>query len=608
MQFSLSCLVQLLIIFAGISPCITFPVSVPLSSCPLVDRRRSRHPHHIQSSLDSSLDKSSKSPIEQNYNIPYRYISYLTGIESNDNDTVAVHDPSSLDIFNTSNTNQLLHILSTWIYRVKYRFTSVASKMFRKNHGGRPKFPLRSMLSSSFSNLEYLNVNWEKIKADHIVPMLAIVNRKSGGLKGERALDNLQKVLNNIQICDLSENDPSDFFKFYKNSSPHCDLKIICCGGDGTIGWIMDEVYSAGLYDGRNISFALIPFGTGNDLFTHMSSLADDKSKFYREMNADALVSKTQTVLGNLNRSDCPAAQLDRWSVAITPKMRRLRKLLISSLSKKSPSMETMDIDSEDSDGLESLDSRTVRLSTRETKVPVAQATVVQAKSNASPTIRTADNTLVSAGKQVLNTVKNLAIPLRVRVGYRRMKYRALKELKRGRIAKVKVLNNYFGIGVDGAVAMSFSELRRQMPVIFFHSIVNKIWYAIMGFIAFLFHRRLDLRSSLELKCDGKACEIPIGTQGVIIANIGSYAGGSKLWPFDNDRWKEQHADDGMIEVVAVTGVFHLGQIKTGLATATPIAQGRSLQIVTKSRLPMQIDGEPWSQRTCKININLRER
>lgn len=482
---------------------------------------------------------------------------------------------------------------------------SPTHQMFRKNHGGRPKFPLRPMLSSSFSNLEYLNVNWEKIKEDRVVPMLAIVNRKSGGLKGERALDNLQKVLNNIQICDLSENDPSDFFKFYKNSSPHCDLKIICCGGDGTIGWIMDEVYSAGLYDGRNISFAVIPFGTGNDLFTHMSSLADDKSKFYRHFNADALVSKTQAVLGTLNRSDCPAAQLDRWSVAIMPKMKRLRKILISSLSKKTSSMESSEEESDESDSVSCIDYKN---STAEnTNIPTAKATLVQSKPN-SPRSTKVQDAFITAGKQVIKTVKNLAIPVRVRVGFRRMKYRVLKELKRGRTAKVKMLNNYFGIGVDGAVAMSFSELRRQVPLIFFHSFINKVWYAIMGFIAFLFYRRLNLKSSVDLKCDGKMCDIPIGTQGLIVTNIGSYAGGSKLWPFDNDRWKEQSADDGFIEVVAVTGVFHLGQIKTGLATAIPIAQGRSLQIITKKRLPMQIDGEPWSQRSCRININLRER
>ena len=46
--------------------------------------------------------------------------------------------------------------------------------------------------------------------------------------------------------------------------------------------------------------------------------------------------------------------------------------------------------------------------------------------------------------------------------------------------------------------------------------------------------------------------------------------------------------DDGLLEVVAVTGALHLGQIQVGLGAGHPIAQCNELKITTSRKLPMQ--------------------
>lgn len=51
-----------------------------------------------------------------------------------------------------------------------------------------------------------------------------------------------------------------------------------------------------------------------------------------------------------------------------------------------------------------------------------------------------------------------------------------------------------------------------------------------------------------------------------------------------------------MLEVVGVTGVVHLGQIQSGLRSATRIAQGGHIKIRLNTDLPVQVDGEPWIQ------------
>lgn len=54
-----------------------------------------------------------------------------------------------------------------------------------------------------------------------------------------------------------------------------------------------------------------------------------------------------------------------------------------------------------------------------------------------------------------------------------------------------------------------------------------------------------------------------------------SWASGSNPWgPEREDQFAKPTHYDGMLEVVGVTGVVHMGQIQSGLRTATRIAQG----------------------------------
>jgi diacylglycerol kinase (ATP) len=57
-----------------------------------------------------------------------------------------------------------------------------------------------------------------------------------------------------------------------------------------------------------------------------------------------------------------------------------------------------------------------------------------------------------------------------------------------------------------------------------------------------------------------------------------------------------------------VTCLTHLAQIRTGFADPIPLAQGKHIQIQTKRELPMQIDGEPWLQKPCTIDLALSEK
>lgn len=81
-----------------------------------------------------------------------------------------------------------------------------------------------------------------------------------------------------------------------------------------------------------------------------------------------------------------------------------------------------------------------------------------------------------------------------------------------------------------------------------------------------------------------------------------------------------------MLEVVGVTGIVHMGQIQSGLSRAIRIAQGGRVSDITSNmtsimttlltsmlvaqikirlntEMPIQVDGEPWVQPACEMNI-----
>ena len=187
---------------------------------------------------------------------------------------------------------------------------------------------------------------------------------------------------------------------------------------------------------------------------------------------------------------------------------------------------------------------------------------------------------------------------------------------------RTKLFTNYLGIGVDARAALAFHEARKVYPWLFVHELTNKLLYAVFGSRDFIEHSFAKLRDDLVVTADGVVLEFPDDTEGVILCNINSFSGGVKVWhddadadasssssaaAFSSSAFSPSRKDDGVIEIVAVSGALHLGQLNVRMATPVRIAQARDVSIELKRKLPVQVDGEPWLQRRGRLDVRLHD-
>ncbi|KAH0955950.1 hypothetical protein HN011_008320 [Eciton burchellii] len=330
-----------------------------------------------------------------------------------------------------------------------------------------------------------------------VQPLLVFVNVKSGGCQGLQLISSFRKLLNPYQVFDLDNGGPLPglyVFRHIKN------YKILVCGGDGTIGWVLQCLDNVGQdSECSSPACAIVPLGTGNDLARVLcwgSGYTGDEDPL------------------NLLRDVIDAEEiiLDRWTVVFHPEEKEQTQVVCNAAGAGSTSE---------------------------------------------------DNT------------------------------------------QIYVMNNYFGIGVDADLCLDFHNAREENPNKFKSRLRNKGVYVTMGLRKMVRRKPCkDLHKEIRLEVDGRLVELP-QVEGIIILNILSWGSGANPWGPDTkeDQFYTPNHWDGILEVVGVTGVTHLGAIQSGLRTAMRIAQGGHIKIHLNSDIPVQVDGEPWVQSPGDIVV-----
>jgi len=387
-------------------------------------------------------------------------------------------------------------------------------------------------------------------------PLLVFVNSRSGPQQGHLLTTQLRGLLNPIQIWDLADGDPESILRSF---SVFTRLRILVCGGDGTVSWIVNTIDSMQLQ--RWPPIAILPLGTGNDLARIHG--------WGGGYNNESLIKILLKV------SEGYVSWLDRWEMTIENKKGRIKsvKNFLNYLSVGADAQAALQVHMLRESRPQLFFSRIVNkawygLFGAEDIIKATSMNLCH------------DITLIADGAEVpLPADSQGIIMLNIDSYTGGVPLWADAFDSSGKIEeKEEIENDLRGVPIKRSKSMDDA-----------------------------------LNSSLNAPKNSKSFNEQLCH--TTLSRSDSVEDISSLALTDNQKYERVTAcnlpsscQDGLLDIVSVRGTFHLGQIRVGLSTAQKLCQCREATIIIKRKVSVQIDGEPWHQSICTLRVRRKKK
>uniref|UniRef100_A0A8C9U0Y0 Diacylglycerol kinase n=1 Tax=Scleropages formosus TaxID=113540 RepID=A0A8C9U0Y0_SCLFO len=503
---------------------------------------------------------------------------------------------------------------------------------------------------------------WKATSPSCSSPLLVLVNSKSGDNQGVKFLRRFKQLLNPAQVFDMMIGGPQLGLRLFRKFET---FRILVCGGDGSVGWVLSELDKLGLH--KQCQLGVLPLGTGNDLARVLGwgGLCDDDTQILQ-------------ILEKLERAT--TKMLDRWSVLTyevpnkqsPPAVKEEEVMSAYADSVASHLTKILDSDRH-SDVIsshavfsfvslhllvvqcamlnEKLDSLVKALSEEAGAKPAATgrqsqhhrreniqsgAPCVPLGFRSKEQLMLRANSLKKALRQIIEQAEKGMIIREfghpegaqsrvVRASDKDAPWappfggipgtanwdEAPRSAQDPTCTEKCVMNNYFGIGLDAKISLEFNNKRDEHPKKCSSRTKNMMWYGVLGTKELVQKTYKNLEQRVQLECDGVSMCLP-SLQGLAVLNIPSYAGGINFWggTKEDSNFGAPSFDDRKLEVVAVFGSMQMAMSRVINLQHHRIAQCRQVKITIlgEEGVPVQVDGEAWIQPPGVVQIAHKNR
>ena len=429
--------------------------------------------------------------------------------------------------------------------------------------------------------------------------MIVFSNAKSGGGRGAEVLKELGAVLGKEKVFDLGSVRPEEVLERVEAK------RIIVCGGDGTMTWIMAAIDTIN----GDLSIVPMPLGTGNDLARSFGWGGRFKRSFLTRKWLREAQEATPAALDRWLCCVMPSSSGDEtlpdvfsvheYEASVNPTHRVVSRGLHYSDTTTGLSKHLLAGHDAVMRGIHSFDQ--FFLAHQQPSIPEEEDLSPSSRSETAFSEHGGSDDEIRKEAMIASHVAPSESVLETGATWR---------------SYDGTFSNYLSLGLDAAGAFAFHDARRKNPKRFSSRIKNQLLYAYLGLLKTGGYCCCEkppplLTEVATVLCrdsptsDWRTLHLPSNARGLIILTLQSYAGGRNLWGRTNsDKWRTPDVADGLLEVVTISNVFNFAaQLSFGGRWATRVVQAAELRLRLTTPVYMQMDGEPWYQSPATVHL-----